>query len=299
MTKISRRTAIKTALASSAAIALAATPFASFALKNTGKQSVANDNGKLKGNIRHSVSKWCFGGIPLPEFCAICKEIGIESIELLGEKDWKTVQDAGLTIAMAEGAGLGIDRGFADPALHDELVKSYTEFIPRVAAAGLTNLICFSGRRNGLSDEQGWKNCAEGLKRIAPIAEKHNVVLVMELLNSYGHKDYLCDHTAWGVELCKRVGSPNFKLLYDIYHMQIMEGNIIETIRKNIDYIAHIHTGGVPGRAEIDNSQELYYPTIMQAILATGYKGFVGQEFVPANEDKIGSLKKCIKICDV
>ena len=163
----------------------------------------------------------------------------------------------------------------------------------------MTNLICFSGRRNGVTDLQGWENCEKGLKRLIPLAEKHKVVLTMELLNSVGHKDYLCDHTVWGAELCRRIGSPNFKLLYDIYHMQIMEGNIIENIRKYHPYFSHVHTGGSPGRAEIDETQELYYPAIIKALMETGYKGFVGQEFVPAQEDKIASLEKCIRICDV
>ena len=253
----------------------------------------------LKGNIRHSVSKWCFGEYPLDEFCEICKGIGIESIELLDPKDWPVVKQHGLTVAMAQGAGLGIDRGFNDPSLHDELVASYEEIIPQVAEAGLTNLICFAGRRNGATDLQGWENCEKGLKRLFPTAEKYHVVLTMELLNSVGHKDYLCDHTVWGVELCRRLGSPNFRLLYDIYHMQIMEGNIIENIQKYHEYFSHIHTGGCPGRAEIDETQELYYPAIMKAIVETGYKGFVGQEFVPKQKDKIASLEKCIRICDV
>ena len=163
-----------------------------------------------------------FGSLPtqeqLDEFCEICKHIGIESVELLDPVDWPIVQKHGLTVAMAQGAGLGIDRGFNDPALHDELVASYEKVIPMVADAGLTNLICFSGRRNGVTDLQGWENCEKGLKRLIPLAEKHKVVLTMELLNSVGHKDYLCDHTVWGAELCRRIGSPNFKLLYDIYH---------------------------------------------------------------------------------
>jgi hydroxypyruvate isomerase len=168
-----------------------------------------------------------------------------------------------------------------------------------VADAGLSNLICFSGRRNGVTDLRGWENCERGLKRITPIAEKHKVVMTMELLKSVGHRDYLCDHTVWGVELCKRIGSPNFKLLYDIYHMQIMEGNIIENIKKYHSFFSHIHTGGNPGRNEIDETQELYYPAIMKAFIDVGYKGFVGQEFVPKQPDKIASLEKCIRICDV
>lgn len=295
MRNISRRTAIKSVLAGSAALAVSgldATPLA----KEKKKTTVAEP---LKGNIHHSVSKWCFGDYGLDEFCEICKKIGIESVELLNPDEWPVVQKHGLTVAMCQGAGLGIDRGFNDPSLHDELVASYEKVIPMVAEAGLTNLICFSGRRNGLTDLQGWENCTKGLQRLMPIAEKHHVVLTMELLNSVGHKDYQCDHTVWGVELCRRIGSPNFKLLYDIYHMQIMEGNIIDNIRKYHTFFSHIHTGGCPGRAEIDETQELYYPAIMKAIVDCGYKGFVGQEFVPKQEDKIASLEKCIRICDV
>lgn len=293
MKNISRRTAIKKALAGSAALAISGV-----GITHAAPLTKEAEN-KLKGNIRHSVSKWCFGEYDLDEFCKICKEIGIESVELLDPKDWPIVQKHGLTVAMAQGAGLGIDRGFNDPKLHDELVASYEEVIPMVAEAGLTNLICFSGKRNGLTDLEGWRNCAKGLKRLMPLAEKHNVVLTMELLNSIGHKDYQCDKTVWGVELCERVGSPNFKLLYDIYHMQIMEGDIINNIRKYHSYFSHIHTGGNPGRGEIDDTQELYYPAIMRAIVETGYKGFVGQEFVPKNKDKIASLRNAITICDV
>lgn len=293
MENISRRTAIKTFLAGGVALATTGIEAAVAAKKKTDVRE------PLKGNVRHSVSKWCFGDYKLDEFCEICKHIGIESVELLDPEDWPVVQKHGLTVAMAQGAGLGIDRGFNDPALHDELVASYEKVIPMVADAGLTNLICFSGRRNGATDLQGWENCEKGLRRLIPLAEKHKVVLTMELLNSVGHKDYLCDHTVWGAELCRRIGSPNFKLLYDIYHMQIMEGNIIENIRKYSQYFSHVHTGGSPGRAEIDETQELYYPAIIKALMETGYKGFVGQEFVPAQEDKIASLEKCIRICDV
>lgn len=292
MKNMNRRTAIKSVLAGGAALAVSGIEAS---VAKTGETKA----GKLKGNIRHSVSKWCFGKYELDEFCKICKSIGIESVELLDPADWPIVKKNGLTVAMAQGAGLGIDRGFNDVSLHNELVKSYEEVIPIVAKAGLKNLICFAGRRNGVTDLQGWENCEKGLKRIIPIAEKYNVVLTMELLNSIGHKDYLCDHTVWGVELCRRLDSPNFKLLYDIYHMQIMEGNIIEHINKYHEFFSHIHTGGCPGRGEIDETQELYYPAIMQAIVKTGYKGFVGQEFVPHQPDPIASLKKCILLCDV
>jgi len=296
MTAISRRSAIKATLAGGAVLA-GKHLFAS--VKQSSGSSKPAVKEPLKGNIRHSVSKWCFGDYPLDEFCKICKNIGIESIELLGPEEWPIVKANGLTVAMAQGAGLGIDRGFNDPRLHDELVASFEKVIPMVAEAGLTNLICFAGRRNGVTDLEGWQNCEKGLKRITPVAEKHKVVLTLELLNSIGHKDYLCDHTVWGVELCKRVGSPNLKLLYDIYHMQIMEGNIIESIRNYHSFFSHIHTGGNPGRNEIDETQELYYPAIMKALVGVGYKGFVGQEFVPKQPDKLASLEKCIRICDV
>jgi hydroxypyruvate isomerase len=172
--------------------------------------------------------------------------------------------------------------------------------MPKVANAGFDKIICFSGNRNGMSDEQGMKNCATGLKRLMKSAEKHKVTVTMELLNSkVNHKDYQCDHTKWGVELAKMVGSDRFKLLYDIYHMQIMEGDVIATIKEYHPYINHYHTGGVPGRAEIDETQELNYPAIVKAILATGYKGFIAQEFIPKNPDALASLKKSIKICDV
>lgn len=254
---------------------------------------------KLKGNIKHSVSKWCFGKIPLDEFCEVCKSIGIESIELLDPHEWPVVQRHGLTVAMPQGAGLGINKGFNDVSLHDELVLSYEAVIPKVAAAGLKNLICFAGTRSGVSDEVGWNNCAKGLKRIMPTAERYGVTIVMELLNTYDHGDYLCSRTAWGVELCKRVGSDRMKLLYDIYHMQRMEGEIIATLRRSIDYIAHVHTGGVPGRNEIDARQELNYPAIMRALVELGYDGFVGQEFVPKDADVVASLRNSILICDV
>ena len=179
-------------------------------------------------------------------------------------------------------------------------MKEYSTEIPKAADAGLKNVICFSGNANGLSSAQGLENCARGLEPVMKVAAKYNITVCMELLNSkVDHKDYQCDHTEWGVALCEKLGSPNFKLLYDIYHMQIMEGDVIATIRKYKNYIAHYHTGGVPGRHEIDNTQELYYPAIMRAIVETGFKGFVAQEFIPSASDKLDSLRKSIAICDV
>jgi hydroxypyruvate isomerase len=258
-----------------------------------------DDPKKLKGNIRHSVSQWCYGDIPLDDFATACKKMGIESIELLSEKDWPVVKKHGLTCAVGYATDLGIPKGFNRIENHDKLVADFEAMIPKAASAGVPNLICFSGNREGQDNNEGLINCATGLRRLMPMAEKHGVTILMELLNSYGHADYQCDKTAWGAALCEMVGSQRFKLLYDIYHMQIMEGNIIDTIRKYHSYIGHFHTGGVPGRHEPDETQELYYPAIMKAIVDTGFKGFVGQEFIPAGENKLLSLRKSIEICDV
>ena len=255
---------------------------------------------ELKNNINHSVCQWCYGTIPLEELAKAAKEIGLKSIELLGPDKWAVVQKEGLTCAMAYVTDLGLDKGFNDPALHEKFLKDFSANIPKAADAGLKSVICFSGNARGMSFEKGLENCAVGLAPIMKVAEKYNILVQMELLNSkVNHKDYMCDHTEWGVQLCEKLGSPNFKLLYDIYHMQIMEGDVIATIRKHAKYIGHYHTGGVPGRNEIDETQELYYPAIMQAIVDTGFKGFVAQEFIPKRPDKLASLKQGVGICDV
>ncbi len=254
----------------------------------------------LKNNINHSVCQWCYGSIPLEDLAIAAKEIGLKSVELLGPDKWATVIKHGLTCAMAYGTDTGLNKGFNDPTLHEKFLKDYTSSIPKAADAGLKSVICFSGNTNGLSSEQGLENCAKGLEPVVKIAQKYNITMQMELLNSkVDHKDYQCDHTEWGVKLCEKLGSPNFQLLYDIYHMQIMEGDVIATIRKYNKYIGHYHTGGVPGRNEIDETQELYYPAIMQAIVDTGFKGFVAQEFIPKRPDKLASLKQGVGICDV
>lgn len=255
---------------------------------------------KLKGNLRHSVCRWCYNRIPLEDLCRAARAIGLESVELLPVSDFPTLKQFGLTCAVVSGVPGGIENGLNRLENHDRIVAYMEETIPAAARFGAPNVICFSGNRRGLDDEQGLENCAIGLKRIVPIAEKHKVTVIMELLNSKRtHKDYQCDHTAWGVELCKRVGSERFKLLYDIFHMQIMEGDVCDTIRENAAYIAHYHTGGVPGRHEIDESQELNYPRIMQEIVRTGFKGFVAQEFIPKNPDPIASLRRAVALCDV
>ncbi|PYF69948.1 hydroxypyruvate isomerase family protein [Pedobacter nutrimenti] len=292
-TENGRRNALKNIVVGSMALGVSGS-LQSFAATSE-KKSAA-----LKGNINHSVCRWCFGSMDLDSLCLEAKKIGIKAIDLVGPKDWPVLQKHGLFSSMCNGAEINLVDGWNDPAFHETLVKNYTDMIPKVAAAGYKNLICFSGNRRGKDDETGLNNCVEGLKKVIGLAEKHNVTLVMELLNSkVNHKDYQCDHTSWGVELAKRLGSENFKLLYDIYHMQIDEGNVISTIKDNHNYIAHYHTAGVPGRNEIDDTQELYYPAIMKAIYETGFKGYVAQEFIPLRKDKIESLKKAVQICDI
>lgn len=265
--------------------------------------SMAADNSSsapLKGRINHSVCQWCYNKIPLKELAKAAKLMGIQSVELLTADEWPVVIKEGLTCAMGYGSTLGLTKGFNDPSLHDRLLKEYAQAIPKAAAAGIKNLICFSGNRNGMSYDQGLENCAKGLEPVVKLAEKHNVTIQMELLNSkVDHADYQCDNTKWAIHLADKIGSNNFKLLYDIYHMQIMEGNVIATITKYKDYIGHFHTGGVPGRHEIDHTQELYYPAIMNAIVENGFKGFVAQEFIPSQKKPLESLKAAIKICDV
>ncbi len=254
----------------------------------------------LRGNINQSVCRWCFDELSVEELCKLAREIGLVGIDLLGPSDWPVLEKYGLKSTMCNGAEISLEKGWNNKVYHSELLNNYRKMIPLVAKAGHKNLICFSGNRDGLDDETGLQNCAEGLKQIMSFAEKNKVTIVMELLNSkIDHIDYQCDRTLWGVELVKRIGSENFKLLYDIYHMQIDEGDVIRTIKDNYQYIAHYHTAGVPGRHEIDDSQELNYPAIMRAILDTGFKGYVAQEFIPLNPDKVGALKDAVRICDV
>ena len=257
----------------------------------------------LKGKVNHSACRWCYDKIPFEELVVNAKKIGLQSIELTGPDEWDILKKQDMTAAIGWGKypeKMGLPNFFNKIQNHDKLVEFYEDLIPRAAKAGVKNLITFSGNRDGLSDEQGLLNCKKGLQRIMKTAEKHDVTISMELLNSkVNHKDYQCDHTEWGSVLCEMVGSNKFKLLYDIYHMQIMEGDVIATIKKNYQYISHYHTGGVPGRHEIDETQELNYAPIIKAIYDTGYKGFIGQEFIPAREDKMASLEQAVKICDI
>lgn len=291
----SRRTLIKDLILTGTAITAA--PALSFASCN----ETANRN--LKNNINHSVCWWTYDFISLDELCQAVKDIGFSAIDLVGPKDWPTLKKHNVYSSMCNGAEISLTEGWNDKQYHSTLIKNYTEHINLVADAGYKNLICFSGNRKGMDDETGMKNCVDGLKQILSLAEKKGVIIQMELFNSkVDHKDYMADKSAWGVELCKRLGSENFKLLYDIYHMQINEGDIIRTIQNDHKFFGHYHTAGVPGRHEIDETQELYYPAIMNAIKQTGYKGYVAQEFIPTGKDtknKISALENAVQRCDI
>lgn len=254
---------------------------------------------QLKNNINHSVCQWCFNHLPLEDFLKALVGLGIYAIDLIGPKDWPLLKKYDIHCSMCNGAEISLTEGWNDPEYHEKLIANYTEIIPKVAEAGYTNLICFSGNRRGMNDYVGLQNCVDGLSQVLPLAEKHGVVIQMELFNQINHPDYMGDSTLWGVELCKRLNSDHFKLLYDIYHMQIQEGDIIRTIQKYHSYFGHYHTAGVPGRHEIDETQELYYPAIMKAILDTGFKGYVAQEFIVTWPDKIEALKDAVGRCDV
>ena len=293
---VNRRKLIKQVLTGSAALATGAVIPSNILAAVKNQTSLT----PLKGNINHTACRWCYGGIPIDSLAKSFKQIGMIGMDLVGPSEWKILKDNGLVSTMCNGAEISLTEGFNTLQYHDQLVKNYTDHINYVADAGYTNLICFSGSRKGMDDETGLKNCVTGLKRIMAHAEKRGVMIQMELLNSrVDHKDYMCDKSSWGIELCKRLDSPNFKLLYDIYHMQIDEGDIIRTIQRDHQYFGHYHTGGVPGRNEIDERQELNYPAIMRAIVKTVFKGYVAQEFIPADKDPIVSLTTAIKICDV
>ena len=250
-----------------------------------------------KGRINQSVSQWCYGKWSLDELCQVCQKLGLKAVDLLGPDSFATVKKYGLVVSMVNSHSL--TDGLADKKFHDMCLAKLRETIDATSEAGFPNVISFSGNRRGIPDDVGIENAVEALKKIVGYAEQKKVTIVLEYLNSkVNHKDYMFDNTAWGVEVCKRVGSDRVKILYDIYHAQIMEGDIIRTIRENRDYIGHYHTGGNPGRNEIDDTQELYYPAIMKAIADTAYKGYVAHEFVP-KRDPLESLTYAARICDV
>jgi hydroxypyruvate isomerase len=248
--------------------------------------------------IRQSVCRWCFEKIAMEDLARESAAMGLLGIDLVGFDQWEILKKHKLICTMAWSHPM--DKGLNDPANHAECVEKISASIEATAAAGFANVICFSGNRQaGMSDETGLKNCAMALKQVVGLAEKRKVTLCMELLNSkLNHRGYLCDRTEWGAALVDAVGSERFKLLYDIYHMQVQEGDVIETIRKHKDVIGHYHTGGVPGRVEIDDGQELFYPAIMHAIADTGFTGYVAHEFIP-KRDAIASLREAVEICDI
>ncbi len=251
----------------------------------------------VNGRINQSVCKWCYGKISLEDMCAFAAKIGLKSVELLGGKDLEIPKKHGLTCAVVNSHR--IEKGLNRKENHEMCLAAIRKGIDEAAAAGCPNVITFSGNRDGQDDETGLKICTEALKQIVGYAEEKKVTIIMEYLNSkVNHKDYQFDNLPFGVELCKRVGSERFKILYDIYHAQIMEGDIIRNIRDFKQYIGHYHTGGNPGRNEIDETQELYYPAIMKAIAETGYTGYVAQEFIP-KRDPLTSLAQAVRICDV
>jgi len=253
---------------------------------------------KLKGSLKQSACRWCYRDIPLENLAKAGAEIGLKGIDLLAPNDWPVVKKYGLIPTMVTGAGT-IPDACNRKDLHDKLEKEFQTNIPRAAENGIPNVITFSGNRKGMSDGEGLENTVTILNRVKGIAEKHNVTICLELLNSkVNHKDYMFDHTAWGVEVIKRVNSPRVKILYDIYHAQIMEGDIVRTIRENIQHIAHFHTGGNPGRNEIDDTQELNWRTIAKAIADLNFQGYVAHEFVP-KRDPLTSLREAALLFDV
>lgn len=254
-----------------------------------------------KGRINQSVCKWCYK-MPLEQLAAVAKKLGLKSVELLNPNEIETVTKLGLQCAIVNSHN--IPKGLNRKENWDECLEKIRTGIDAAAKFGCRNVICFSGNRDGMDADTGLKNCAEALKKIVGYAEEKKVTIIMELLNSrVNHPDYMCDNSEWGVALCKAVGSERFKLLNDLYHMQIMEGDLIRRIQKYKEYYGHYHTGGNPGRNEIDDSQEIHYPAVMRAIAATGYDGYVGQEFIPSRgrspAEETASLAQAAKICDV
>jgi hydroxypyruvate isomerase len=287
---MNRRSALA-ALATTAAASLAS------AQPEAGPYRIKN------GRIKQSVVPWCFNPMPFDELAKASATMGLKSVELCDPKHWPLLKELGMTCAIAGSHGFA--KGFAHKEEWAECTAKLRERIDQCAAAGVERVITFSGFRRGLSDDEGIANMVAGLKEIVPFAEEKKVTLCIEMLNSRvdvqmkGHPDYFCDSMERTIEICKRIGSPRCKVLFDLYHVQIMHGDVITRIRQHKDYIAHVHTAGVPGRGEIDETQELNYPPLMQALLEIKYEGFVGQEFIPTRADKIASLAQGVKICDV
>ena len=288
MSKLSRRNVLKSVLTGAAAASLP-----SFSWAQEGAPI------KRKANIRQAVSRWCYKNIPLDELCAYAAEIGLKGVDLLNPEEFAVPARYGLVCSMGYAQGGEIGSAMNRLENHARIEEGFRKYIPLAAKAGVPNVITFSGNRAGMSDEDGARNTIAGLNRVKKIAEDHGVTICMELLNSkVDHHDYMCDHTAWGVQVVQAVNSPRVKLLFDIYHMQIMEGDLVRTIQKNVDWIAHFHTGGVPGRHELDGSQEVQWDGVMRGISATNFRGYVAHEFVPSR-DPLTSLRQAADLCDV
>ena len=284
--QISRRAALKSGLAVSA---LATLP----------RLTNAEEAGATKKRIKQTVCRWCYQKMPIDELCAAAAQMGLFGIDLLYPDEYEVPRRHGLICSMGYAGAGTIPEAMNRTENHAAIEAALRTNIPLAAKAGMTNVITFSGNRKGMSDDEGARNTIAGLNRVKKIAEDNGVVVCLELLNSkVNHHDYMCDHTAWGVRVAEEVNSPNVKLLYDIYHMQIMEGDIIATIKKNISWIGHFHTGGVPGRNELDETQEIQWDGVMRAIAATDYKGYVAHEFIPTR-DPMTSLRAAVKLCDV
>jgi hydroxypyruvate isomerase len=291
MTRISRRSMIRQAVSEVAAASLAAAPV----LPSTEELQTT----QRKGRIRQSVSRWCYEKIPLEELCEKGAAMGLKAIDLLREDEWEVPRRYGLVCSMGYGGGGEIRSGMNRTDNHRKIEEAFRKSIPRAAKLGVANVITFSGNRGGMTDEEGMKNTIAGLNRVKKIAEDHGVTICMELLNSkVDHKDYMCDHTAWGVRVMEAVNSPRVKLLYDIYHMQIMEGDLIRTITDKLRWLGHFHTGGVPGRHELDDTQEVNWAGVTRAIADAKFTGYVAHEFIPAR-DPLRSLQEAVELCDV
>jgi hydroxypyruvate isomerase len=289
MKNLSRRSLLTNAALSGAAMSAAST--ASWSERPT--------TTPRKGRIKQSVARWCYKDIPLDKLCEYSAQIGCKAIDLLEPEDYEVPRRYGLICAMAYAGGGDLPDALNRVENYVKIEEGFRKNIPLAAKASIPNVITFSGNRNGMSDEEGARNTIAGLNRVKKIAEDNGVVICLELLNSkVNHKDYMCDRTAWGVHVVREVNSPNVKLLYDIYHMQIMEGDLVRTIKDNIQWIAHFHTGGVPGRHELDGTQEVQWDGVMRGITATGFKGYVAHEFVPTR-DPLTSLREAVDLCDV
>jgi hydroxypyruvate isomerase len=284
--KISRRAALKTGLAVSA--------FASLPGVANAEEAAAT-----KKRIKQSVCRWCYKNMPIDDLCAAAAQMGLVGVDLLNPDEYEVLRRHGLICTMGYAGAGTIREALNRTENHAAIEAALRTNIPLAAKAGVPNVISFSGNRKGMADDEGARNTIAGLNRVKKIAEDNGVTICIELLNSkVNHPDYMCDHTGWGVRVMEEVNSPNVKLLYDIYHMQIMEGDLIDTIQKNISWIGHFHTGGVPGRHELDETQEIQWASVMRAIAATEYKGYVAHEFLPVH-DPMTSLRAAVKLCDV